>query len=75
MNFYRHEFCGCYQKVVEEFLNRQGYRSDEYMFVCYVAALIYKDMASSLTWADRFDLAADLAKRALQYAKNREIRN
>lgn len=69
MNFYRHEFCGCYQKGVEEFLNRQGYRSDEYMFVCYVAALIYKDMASSLTWADRFDLAADLAKRALQYAK------
>ena len=72
MNFYRNEFCGCYQKVVEEFLNRQGYRSDEYMVVYYGAAVIYMKMASSLTWADRFDLAADLLKKALQYAKKSE---
>lgn len=72
MNFYRNEFCGCYQKVVKEFLNRQGYRSDEYMVVCYGAALIYMKMASSLSWADRFDLATDLLKKALQYARKSE---
>lgn len=72
MNFYRNEFCGCYQKVVKEFLDRQGYRSDEYMVVCYGAAVIYRKMAVSLTWADQFDLATDLLKKALQYAKKSE---
>ena len=70
MSFYNNEFCKCYQKMIEEILLRKGYQDEEYRLICYGAACLYKYMSSSLTWAERLDLAYPLAKRALQLAKS-----
>ena len=70
MSFYNNEFCKCYQKMIEEILLRKGYQDEEYRCICYGAACLYKYMSSSLTWAERLDLAYPLAKRALQLAKS-----
>lgn len=72
MSFYRNEFSNCYRKVIEEFIKRDGYRSEEYKIICYGAGLIYKQMAASLTWADRYDLAFELLQYAYQYACDSE---
>lgn len=72
MSFYRNEFSNCYRKVIDEFIKRNGYRPDEYKIICYGAGLIYKQMASSLTWADRYDLAFELLQYAYQYAHDSE---
>lgn len=72
MSFYRNEFSNCYRKVIEEFIKRDGYRPEEYKIICYGAGLIYKQMAASLTWADRYDLAFELLQYAYQYACDSE---
>ena len=70
MSFYNNEFCKCYKKMIDEILLRKGYQDEEYRCICYGAACLYKYMSSSLTWAERLDLAYPLAKRALQLAQS-----
>ncbi|MGO5131227.1 hypothetical protein [Mitsuokella jalaludinii] len=72
MSFYRNEFSNCYRKVIEEFIKRNGYQPEEYRIICYGAGLIYRQMANSLTWADRYDLAFELLQYAYKYARNSE---
>lgn len=72
MSFYRNEFSNCYRKIIDEFIKREGYKPGEYRTVCYGATLIYKKMAVSLTWADRYDLAFELLQIAYRYACDSE---
>lgn len=69
LNFYRNEFLNCYKKIIKEFVGRDGYSYDELTRLNESAAIIYKDMANSMTWTDDFETAYDLICQALSYAR------
>ena len=68
-NFYKNEFLNCYKKIIKEFVGRNGYSYDELTRLNESAAIIYKDMANSMTWTDDFETAYDLICQALSYAR------
>lgn len=66
--FYQNEFGKSYEKIINEFLSRSGYSLKEKCKIYNRASIIYIEMSNAMTWADRFDIAYELMKKAEQYA-------
>lgn len=69
MQFYRTVFQRNYVPTIEGFLNRTDINADEKKTLYLFAALLYRTMGNSLTWANEFKLAHQIAEKGMQYAK------